>query len=77
MKHSLSKETIDRVIENTASQKEAMQVVEWFSSTDKGHKYLLNMLDKDAELIGNAPSIEDSISKSQSDALFDKIKRLI
>lgn len=77
MKHLLSKETIERVINNIASENEAMQVAKWFSSTDKGQEYLLDMLDKDAELMGNDPNIENSISKLQSDALLDKIKRLI
>lgn len=77
MKQSLSKETIERVINNIASDKEAMLVAEWFSSTDEGRQYLLNMIDKDAELMVNDPTIENSISKSQSNALFDKIKRLI
>lgn len=77
MKQSLSKETIERVINNIASEKEAMLVAEWFSSTNEGQQYLLNMIDKDAELMVNDPTIENSISKSQSNALFDKIKRMI
>ena len=77
MKQSLSKETIERVINNIASDKEAMLVAEWFSSTNEGQQYLLNMIDKDAELMVNDPTIENSISKSQSNALFDKIKRMI
>lgn len=78
MKLSFDKETIDRVIANTASAKEAMEVAEWLSSTEEGQQHLLDMLDTDINLMNNDPHcIEGTMSQSQSDSLYEKIERLI
>lgn len=75
--HSLDKNIINRVIAESASKKEAVEVVDWFSSSIEGQQCLSDLLDKDAYLMESEPNIGRSFTPIQSDVLFKKIDRTI
>lgn len=74
---SSGKNTINRVIAETASKEEAVEAIDWFSSTIEGQQYLSDMLDKDAYLMESDPNIGRSFSPLQSDLLYRRIDKNI
>lgn len=74
---SSDRNTINRVIAETASRAEAVEVVDWFSSSIEGQQCLSDLLDKDAYLMESDPDIGKSFSPLQSDLLYTKINKNI
>lgn len=71
------KNIIHRVVAEEASKEEAIEVVDWFSSTVEGQQCLSDMLDKDAYLMESDPDPGKSFTPLQSDNLYKKIDRTI
>lgn len=71
------KNIINRVIAESASKEEAVEVVDWFSSTVEGQQCLSDMLDRDAYLMENEPDLGKSFTPLQSDLLYKRIDRNI
>lgn len=74
---SSDKNIINRVIAESASKEEAVEVVDWFSSTVEGQQCLSDMLDRDAYLMENEPDLGKSFTPLQSDLLYKRIDRNI
>ncbi len=74
---SSDKNIINRVIAESASREEAVEVVDWFSSTVEGQQCLSDMLDRDAYLMENDPDLGKSFTPLQSDLLYKRIDRNI
>jgi|AGTN01.1.fsa_nt_gi Fe2+-dicitrate sensor, membrane component len=74
---SLNSDIIKKVIAETASKKEATDVIEWFSSSIEGQQCLSDMMDKDSYLMETEPYTGKSLSPLQSDLLFSRIDRQI
>ena len=53
--HPIDKVTIDKVLNGTATKKEASQVAEWFSDTAEGQAYLSELMDHEAALMEANP----------------------
>ena len=68
---------IHRVIAESASKEEAVEVIDWFSSSVEGQQCLSDMLDRDAYLMENEPDLGKSFTPIESDQLFKKIDRAI
>ncbi len=71
------KNKIYRVVAELASKEEAVEVVDWFSSSIEGQQCLSDLLDRDAYLMENESGIGESFTQSQSDTLFAKIEQNI
>jgi transmembrane sensor len=69
------KNIINRVIAESASKEEAVEVVDWFSSTIEGQQHLSDLLDKDAYLMESVPNPGRSFSPLQSDLLYERIEK--
>ncbi len=74
---SSDKNIINRVIAESASREEAVEMVDWFSSTVEGQQCLSDMLDRDAYLMENDPDLGKSFTPLQSDLLYKRIDRNI
>ncbi|RNC63987.1 FecR family protein [Proteiniphilum sp. X52] len=74
---SSDKNIINRVIAESASKEEAVEVVDWFSSTVEGQQCLSDMLDRDAYLMENEANLGESFTPLQSDLLYKRIDRNI
>lgn len=74
---SSDKNIIDRVVAEMASKGEAIEVIDWFSSSVEGQQYLSDMLDRDAYLMEGDPHLGKSFTPLQSDQLYKKIDRKI
>ncbi|WP_298651203.1 FecR family protein [uncultured Proteiniphilum sp.] len=74
---SLGKNTINRVIAETASKEEALEVIDWFSSTIEGQQCLSDLLDRDAYLMEGDPDLGKSFTPLQSDLLYTRISKNI
>lgn len=68
---------IDKVIAESASKEEAVEVIDWFSSTVEGQQCLSDMLDRDAYLMENEPEPGKSFTPVQSDQLYKRIEKNI
>lgn len=68
---------IKRVINETATKEESSEVIDWFSTTVEGQQYLSDMLDKDAYMMENEPSVGKSFTPLQSERLYRKIEEAI
>lgn len=70
---STNKEIINKVIAETATKKEAKEVVDWFASSIEGQKCLSDMIDRDAYLLES--EMEDSypLSSEDSSDIYNKI----
>lgn len=71
------KKLVQRVIDETASKKNARSVVEWFSSTIEGIRTLSDMIDRDAYRMEERGSRPFPISPMQSDILLNRIQQTI
>lgn len=69
--------SINRVIAESASKEEAVELIDWFSSTVEGQQCLSDMLDRDAYLMESEPDLGKSFTSIQSDLLYKKIDRSI
>lgn len=69
--------SINRVIAESASKEEAVELIDWFSSTVEGQQCLSDMLDRDAYLMESEPDPGKSFTSIQSDLLYKKIDRSI
>lgn len=74
---SSDKNTVSRVIAESASKEEAVEVIDWFSSSIEGQQYLSDLLDRDAYLMENEPNTGRSFTPIQSDNLYKKIDRTV
>lgn len=74
---SAKRNMINRVVGEVATKGDALEVVEWFSSTIEGQQHLGDMLDKDAYMIDNDTISDKTFSAVQSDKLFKNIDREI
>ena len=64
--HPIDKETIDKVLNGTATKKEARQVAEWFSDTAEGQAYLSELMDHETAFIESNPDRYSDVSAVQS-----------
>lgn len=72
-----SKEQIDKVLNGIATKKEAREVVEWFSSTDKGQTYLADLINQDARQLDLEGVSEDSVPPIISKQILAEINNHI
>ena len=68
---------INKVIAESASKEEAVEVIDWFSSTVEGQQCLSDLLDRDAYLMESDPDLGKSFSPLQSDLLYTRISKNI
>ena len=66
---------INRVINETSTKVDAVEVINWFSSSIEGQQHLSDMLDRDAYLMEGDDTIGNSLTPLRSDKLFRKIDR--
>ena len=75
--HPIDKETIDKVLNSTATKKEARQVAEWFSDTAEGQAYLSELMDHEAAFIESNPDRYSDLSAVQSANMLAVINKRI
>ena len=75
--HPIDKETIDKVLNGTATKKEASQVAEWFSDTAEGQAYLSELMDHEAAFIESNPDRYSDLSAVQSANMLAVINKRI
>ena len=75
--HPIDKETIDKVLNGTATKKEARQVAEWFSDTAEGQAYLSELMDHEAAFIESNPDRYSDLSAVQSANMLAVINKRI
>lgn len=74
---SSDRNIINRVIAESASKEEAVEVIDWFSSSVEGQQCLSDMLDRDAYLMESDTDLGKSFTPLQSDRLYKRIDRKI
>ena len=75
--HPIDKVTIDKVLNGTATKKEASQVAEWFSDTAEGQAYLSELMDHEAALMEANPDRYSDLSAVQSANMLTAINKRI
>ena len=75
--HPIDKVTIDKVLNGTATKKEASQVAEWFSDTAEGQAYLSELMDHEAAFIESNPDRYSDLSAVQSANMLAVINKRI
>lgn len=75
--HPIDKEIIDKVLDGTASKKQARQVAEWFSDSAEGQAYLSELIDHDVSLPESEIKYHKPLSAVQSSNILTYINKQI
>jgi ferric-dicitrate binding protein FerR (iron transport regulator) len=74
---SKNSDIVNRVIAESATKREAVEVVDWFSDSIEGQQFLSDMIDRDAYLMESDPHTGVSFNPMQSDLLYARVEKKI